>query len=112
MSDSQAGRALRWLLGNVVVMLTTRSVCDRNYNSQMPPRHLSLPANQRFWRPWLTGSVHLVSVVGLVVTRSVKKNFFFPLGNSGADAIWDCFLSVVACRERNSAGAQHLWLGD
>ncbi|XP_036011366.1 centrosomal protein CEP57L1 isoform X13 [Mus musculus] len=25
----------------------------------MPPRHLSLPANQRFWRPWLTGSVHL-----------------------------------------------------
>uniref|UniRef100_A0A8C6IGM9 Centrosomal protein CEP57L1 n=1 Tax=Mus spicilegus TaxID=10103 RepID=A0A8C6IGM9_MUSSI len=40
-------------------MLTTRSVCDRNYNSQMPPRHLSLPANQRFWRPWLTGSVHL-----------------------------------------------------
>ncbi|XP_032744697.1 centrosomal protein CEP57L1 isoform X2 [Rattus rattus] len=40
-------------------MLPTRSVCDRKYNSQMPPRHSSLPANQRFWRPWLTGSVCL-----------------------------------------------------
>ncbi|CAO2627883.1 Centrosomal protein CEP57L1 [Lemmus lemmus] len=41
-------------------MLPTPAVCDRNYNPQMPPQHFrSLPANQRFRRPGLTGNLHL-----------------------------------------------------
>ncbi|KAL1770061.1 centrosomal protein CEP57L1 isoform X1 [Sigmodon hispidus] len=41
-------------------MLPTPTVCDRNYNPQMPPQHFrSLSANQRFWRPELTGNVQL-----------------------------------------------------
>ncbi|ERE82378.1 centrosomal protein CEP57L1-like isoform 1 [Cricetulus griseus] len=40
-------------------MLPTPCVCDRNYNPHMPPQLLSQPANQRLWRPGLTGNVHL-----------------------------------------------------
>lgn len=78
-TPESVGRAsLRWLLGNVVVMLPTPPVCDRNYNPQLPPQHYrSLPENQRFRRQGLTGNVHLVSLVGLAVTCSLKM-FFLP----------------------------------
>ncbi|XP_051020244.1 centrosomal protein CEP57L1 isoform X1 [Acomys russatus] len=72
-------------------MLPTRSVCDRNYNPQMPPRHfLSLPANQRFWRPGLTGSICLAmdselshSVLGSYLNPP-ERRFAPPFPEKGA----------------------------
>ncbi|XP_055472151.1 centrosomal protein CEP57L1 isoform X2 [Psammomys obesus] len=58
-------------------MLPTRFVCDRNYNSQMPPRRfLWLPANQRFRRPGLTGNVHLTMNSDLA--QSVVGSYLNP----------------------------------
>ncbi|XP_021504732.1 centrosomal protein CEP57L1 isoform X7 [Meriones unguiculatus] len=58
-------------------MLPTRFVCDRNYNSQMPPRRfLWLPANQRFRRPGLTGNDHLTMNSDLA--QSVVGSYLNP----------------------------------
>ncbi|XP_005073285.2 centrosomal protein CEP57L1 isoform X2 [Mesocricetus auratus] len=61
-------------------MLPTASVCDRNYNPHMPPQHLPLPANQRFWRPGFTENVHLTmdpelshSVIGSYLNPPERK---------------------------------------
>ncbi|XP_034380764.1 centrosomal protein CEP57L1 isoform X7 [Arvicanthis niloticus] len=42
----------------------------------MPPRHLSLPANQRFWRRWLTGSAHLT--MDSELSHSVVGSYLNP----------------------------------
>ncbi|KAL6091496.1 hypothetical protein STEG23_032307, partial [Scotinomys teguina] len=57
---------------------------EKNYNPQMPPQHFwSLPGNQRFWRPGLTGNVHLTmdselshSVIGSYLNP--PERMYFP----------------------------------
>lgn len=111
---------MRWLLGNVVVMLPTPAVCGRNYNSQMPPQHLWSPwANQRLWRPGLTGNVHLVSLVRLggglfiesVFPSSASALKFWSRSHPSGIAAFQSrtFLSTVSCGERGAEVPHTFW---